>query len=60
MCEKTCYMSAKPLGTAILLEQIIHGNYTIKKLIVDSSMSIYGEGAYFTFDGANNYTKYAQ
>ncbi len=40
------YADSNVMGTANLLETIINGNYGIKKIIVASSMSIYGEGAY--------------
>ncbi len=40
------YASANVLGTAILLETIVTNRLPIKKLIVASSMSIYGEGHY--------------
>lgn len=40
------YVSANTLGTANLLELLADGEYTPKKLIVASSMSVYGEGAY--------------
>jgi len=40
------YVRANDLGTAVLLESVIKRRNEIKKLIVASSMSIYGEGAY--------------
>ncbi|MBI2833833.1 MAG: NAD-dependent epimerase/dehydratase family protein [Acidobacteria bacterium] len=40
------YVSANSLGTAVLLEAMIGRRNQIKTLIVASSMSIYGEGAY--------------
>jgi dTDP-L-rhamnose 4-epimerase len=46
MYEIVRYMHANTLGTAILLELLASGEYEIEKLIVASSMSIYGEGAY--------------
>ena len=45
------YCSVSVLGTAILLEEMIPLRGRIKKLIVASSMSIYGEGAYRDADG---------
>jgi len=45
------YCSVSVLGTAILLEEMIPLRERIKKLIVASSMSIYGEGAYRDADG---------
>jgi dTDP-L-rhamnose 4-epimerase len=46
MYEITRYMQANTMGTAILLELLASKAYTIEKLIVASSMSIYGEGTY--------------
>ena len=45
------YCSVAVLGTAILLEEMIPLRTKIKKVIVASSMSIYGEGAYRDADG---------
>jgi dTDP-L-rhamnose 4-epimerase len=46
MYEIVRYMRANTIGTAILLELLAGGAYSVEKLIVASSMSIYGEGAY--------------
>ena len=46
MYEIDRYVRANDLGTAVLLENVIKRRDQIKKLIVASSMSIYGEGAY--------------
>lgn len=46
MYEITRYVRANDLGTAVLLEAIVQRRPQIKKLVVASSMSIYGEGAY--------------
>lgn len=40
------YVSANVLGTAILLDVIVNDRVPLKRLIVASSMSIYGEGQY--------------
>lgn len=40
------YIAANVLGTASLLDTIVNERVPIKKLIVASSMSIYGEGQY--------------
>ena len=40
------YVAANVLGTAVLLDTMVHDRLPIKKLIVASSMSIYGEGQY--------------
>lgn len=40
------YVRANNLGTSVLLEAVISQRERIRKLVVASSMSIYGEGAY--------------
>jgi dTDP-L-rhamnose 4-epimerase len=45
------YCSVSVIGTAILLEELIPIKHKIKKIIVASSMSIYGEGAYKNVNG---------
>jgi len=52
MYEISRYTAVNVLGTAVLLEEIVRKRETIAKLIVASSMSIYGEGAYRTMDGS--------
>lgn len=47
MYEITRYMAANTMGTAVFLELLASGAYPIQKVIVASSMSIYGEGAYY-------------
>lgn len=49
MYEMAEYTSVNNLGTAVLLEQIIER--PIRRLIVASSMSVYGEGLYRTPQG---------
>jgi dTDP-L-rhamnose 4-epimerase len=51
MYEITRYMNANTMGTANLLQLLTRGNHSIQKVVVASSMSIYGEGAYKTSDG---------
>jgi dTDP-L-rhamnose 4-epimerase len=46
MYEINRYVRANDLGTAVLLESILNFKDRIRKLVVASSMSIYGEGAY--------------
>jgi dTDP-L-rhamnose 4-epimerase len=46
MYEISRYMSVNTLGTAELLQAMLDAKMTPKKLIVASSMSIYGEGEY--------------
>lgn len=55
MYEIVRYMNANTLGTAHLLEILARGEHAIQKLVVASSMSIYGEGAYRTRDGQKLY-----
>ncbi len=51
------YTSVNNLGTAVLLERLV--KHPVKKLVVASSMSIYGEGLYLTPSG-EPYTKAAR
>jgi dTDP-L-rhamnose 4-epimerase len=46
MYEIDRYVRANDLGTGILLQQLLAAKNRIKKLVVASSMSIYGEGGY--------------
>lgn len=46
MYEIVRYVKANDLGTAVLLEEMIKRPKQFKKMVVASSMSIYGEGAY--------------
>ncbi len=46
MYQITRYVDDNVGGTARLLQALVDGNRNLKKLIVASSMSIYGEGAY--------------
>jgi dTDP-L-rhamnose 4-epimerase len=46
MYEIDRYVRANDMGTGVLLQQLIAVKDRIKKLVVASSMSIYGEGAY--------------
>ncbi|HEX5834880.1 MAG TPA: NAD-dependent epimerase/dehydratase family protein [Pyrinomonadaceae bacterium] len=50
MYEIERYVRANDLGTAVLLEAVLARRPQIKKLMVASSMSIYGEGAYTCAD----------
>jgi dTDP-L-rhamnose 4-epimerase len=51
MYEIHRYIDANATGTAVLLEALIARRNQIRKLVVASSMSIYGEGSYQTSDG---------
>lgn len=49
MYEVDRYTSVNDHGTAVLFQQLIHN--PVKRVVVASSMSIYGEGLYRTADG---------
>ena len=40
------YVEDNTLGTAVLLDRIVNGGHGVRRLVVASSMSIYGEGRY--------------
>ncbi len=40
------YVASNSLGAAVLLEEVVEGPADIRKLVVASSMSVYGEGKY--------------
>ena len=46
MYEIQRYVKANDLGTSVLLEAVLKRREQIRKLVVASSMSIYGEGSY--------------
>lgn len=46
MYEISRYVDANTRGTAVLLDILVNEDHNVKKNIVASSMSIYGEGAY--------------
>ena len=46
MYQVTRYAQANVMGTAKLLQVLADGKHWVKKVVVASSMSIYGEGAY--------------
>ena len=50
MYEIARYVGANDLGTAILLEALL--DHPVKRLVVASSMSVYGEGRYIAADGS--------
>ena len=50
MYEIERYVRANDLGTAVVLEAVLARRPQIRKLVVASSMSIYGEGAYTCAD----------
>lgn len=49
MYEISRYVGANDLGTAVLLEALIER--PVERIVVASSMSVYGEGLYITADG---------
>jgi dTDP-L-rhamnose 4-epimerase len=51
MYEIAAYVEANVLGTAVLLEELIARRDQIRKVVVASSMSNYGEGRYRTASG---------
>jgi dTDP-L-rhamnose 4-epimerase len=51
MYEINRYMEANTMGTSHLLEILAQGRQKVEKVIVASSMSIYGEGSYRTRSG---------
>lgn len=55
MYEITRYTRSNTLGTAVLLQLLASRREGIRKLIVASSMSIYGEGAYSCHDHGTVY-----
>lgn len=46
MYEVERYVATNTLGTAVLLDLLANQRHSVRKLVVASSMSIYGEGAY--------------
>src|SRR5689334_2232661 len=46
MYEIEHYMGTNTQGTAVLLQQLLHRESRVEKLVLASSMSIYGEGKY--------------
>jgi dTDP-L-rhamnose 4-epimerase len=52
MYEIERYVSANAVGAAVLLEEVVLRRDRVRKLVVASSMSIYGEGAYRDASGA--------
>jgi dTDP-L-rhamnose 4-epimerase len=51
MYEIERYVAANSLGAAVLLEEIVRRKERLRRVVVASSMSIYGEGAYRTAGG---------
>lgn len=51
MYEMERYVAVNTLGAAVLLEEVVERRDHIRRMVVASSMSIYGEGAYRTAGG---------
>ncbi len=51
MYEIESYVSSNSLGAAVVLQEIVARKGQIARMVVASSMSIYGEGAYVDADG---------
>jgi dTDP-L-rhamnose 4-epimerase len=57
MYNASSYTNTNTMGTTFLMEEAIRRG-RVQKIIVASSMSVYGEGAYYCFNcGANRYPK---
>lgn len=52
MYEIDRYVSVNVGGTSKLLDVLANGDYKVRRIVVASSRSIYGEGAYRTADGS--------
>lgn len=48
MYEIQKYVDVNINGTALMLDFLVNGNYSVKKVVVASSRSIYGEGKYIS------------
>lgn len=58
MYEVQKYIDVNINGTAMMLDLLVNGNYPIKKVLVASSRSIYGEGKYISPELGVVYPKY--
>jgi dTDP-L-rhamnose 4-epimerase len=57
MYEIEGYVSGNALGAAVLLQEIVRRRGEVSRMIVASSMSIYGEGAYVNAEGEPAYPR---
>ena len=55
MYEIRRYVEVNSLGAATFLEAVSKRPEAIKKMVVASSMSVYGEGSYIDINGCNHY-----
>jgi dTDP-L-rhamnose 4-epimerase len=51
MYEIDAYVSANSLGAEVVLQEVVARKAQIARMVLASSMSIFGEGAYFDADG---------
>lgn len=58
MYEVQKYVDVNVNGTSLMLDLLVNGNYNIKKVIVASSRSIYGEGKYMSKELGAVYPKH--
>jgi dTDP-L-rhamnose 4-epimerase len=57
MYEIERYVDANTRGTAVLLDILANGRHRVRKLVVASSMSIYGEGKYYCAEHGEIYPR---
>ena len=58
MYEVQKYVDVNVNGTSLMLDLLVNGNYDVKKVIVASSRSIYGEGKYMSKELGAVYPKH--
>ena len=58
MYEVQKYVDVNISGTSLMLDLLVNGNYNVKKVVVASSRSIYGEGKYMSKELGAVYPKH--
>lgn len=58
MYEVQKYVDVNVTGTSLMLDSLVNGSYDVKKVIVASSRSIYGEGKYMSKELGAVYPKH--
>jgi len=58
MYEVQKYVDVNVTGTSLMLDLLVNGNYNVKKVVVASSRSIYGEGKYLSKELGAVYPKH--
>ena len=58
MYEVQKYVDVNVTGTSLMLDLLVNGNYNVKKIVVTSSRSIYGEGKYISKELGAVYPKH--